>query len=267
MRSRGVGVVVRSRSEALSVGDQVAGDLGWCEGTSLPACDLEKVPPSVSPEIFLSLLGPSGLTAYFSMLEAGAVAPGETVVIAPGAGSVGSLAAQLARLRGARPIGIARGAEQCRAAALAVPAYSAILDADDPAIATALEEICPEGISLFLDGVGGAVHEEVLAQLAPLGRVVLLGFIAQYGEEPPARYGNAAPVLFKRATMTGFLLADWHQHFCQARATLAAWAADGTIHPLQAVWQGLEQAPHAFCALFGAAKPGKHVVRLVDEGN
>lgn len=257
---RGVGIVVASADACFREGDCVAGNFGWREGATVAATGLTLLQADTSAERYLSLLGPSGIAAYFSVAEVGRAVPGDTVVVAPAAGSVGSLAGQIAALRGARVVGIARGAEQCRAVAN-IAGFVAALDADGD-LGPALAEACPSGVSLFIDGLGGSTHEKVMAQIAEHARVVLLGFVADYKEGFPAHYGNAAPILFKRARMTGFLLADWQDRFAEARNQLNAWEGAGLLRPLMTVWHGIERAPEAFCGLFGAARPGKNIVRL-----
>jgi NADPH-dependent curcumin reductase CurA len=224
----------------------------------LPGAKLQKLDPALGPlPDHLNALGPSGMTAYFAMQVVGAPQPGETVVIAPAAGSVGSLAGQIAKLAGARVIGIAAGDAQCAALTQDLGFDAAVDHRDLGAL--------PDGVNLFLDGVGGATHDAVMAKLAPRGRAVLLGFISGYSDGGPPRYGAAAPVLFKRARVEGFLLADWQDRFGEAQAAWARWLAEGAIRPRSTIWNGLERTPAAFAALFGEAGVGKQLVR-VSEG-
>lgn len=257
---RAVGEVVETRTPLFREGDLAAGPFGWREGATVFAAMATPLGEDTSAERYLSLLGPSGLAAYFASVEVAKVSAADTVVVAPAAGSVGSLAGQIAGIAGSRVIGIARGAAQC-AAVRRLPGFAGAIDAEGE-VGGELRTLCPDGVSVFLDGLGGAVHDAVVANLAAHARVVLLGFVAEYGRPLPARYGNAAPVLFKRAQMSGFLLADWTDRFPRARAQLAAWADEDALRPLRTVWHGLECAPQAFCELFGAAAPGKHIVQL-----
>jgi len=257
---RGVGRVRASHDPAFAPGDLVAGELGWQEVAVLPGAALTKLNAALGPpHRHLSALGPSGLTAWFST-ELLAIAPGDTVVIAPAAGSVGSIAGQLAAERGARVVGIASGLEQ--AAFLTNMGFAATVDARAPDLAQALAAACPDGANAFLDGVGGPLHDAVIARLALHARVVLLGFIAAYADGAPPAYGAAAPILFKRAMVRGFLLADYAARFDTARAELAARMADGRLRAVETIWDGLDQAPAAFAALFGDAAPGKQIVRV-----
>ena len=256
--SRGIGEVVESRHPEFRAGDLVAGDTGWRDLAVLPGDKVRRVDPALGPpERHLSLLGPSGLTAYFTIERVGRPGPGETALIAPAAGSVGTLAGQIAALRGSRIAGVGRGADQCRALENGLGFAASV---DSASEAPDLSSVGP--VHMFLDGVGGRLHDAILPHLAPRARVVLLGFISDYGLGAPPSYGNAAPILFKRARMEGFLLADWEAEFDAATRQLAAWADEGRVRPVESIWEGLETAPRAFAALFGDAPPGKQIVRL-----
>ncbi|MBA3895569.1 MAG: NADP-dependent oxidoreductase [Sphingomonadaceae bacterium] len=257
--SRGIGRVLESRHPDFHAGDYAAGDVGWQEQVALPADRLHKLDLSLGlPQQHLGILGPSGLTAYFATHEVGRPRDRETVLIAPAAGSVGSLAGQIAALDGARVIGAGRGDRQC-AALVDELGFGAAIDSDQPA---ELDRAAPDGIDLFIDGVGGALHDAVLARLNPRARIVLLGFISSYNDDAPPRYGNAASILFRRARMEGFLLADWEPRFADARRQLSRWLESGAIRPVESLWHGLDQAPAAFASLFAAAPPGKQIVIL-----
>ena len=252
---RGVGRVLASRHRDFAPGDLVGGELGWRERGALAAAALERLAPGAHPpHAHLNALGPTGLAAWFAIEQ---VAPraGETIVIAPAAGAVGSLAAQLARNLGARVIGLARGEAQL--------AYLRTLGVESTDAEGDLAPLAP-GVDIFIDGVGGPLHDRVLSHLAPKARVLLIGCIAGYNDAAPPRYGNAARILFRRATMAGFLLADHMPRAAHARAALDAAISDGTLEPAETVWRGLEQAPHAFAALFADAPPGKQIVILED---
>jgi len=256
---RGLGRVVASRFAGLAVGDMIAGDVGWRTHAVLPGDRAKRLDPGLGPpERHLSALGPSGMTAYFAMHVVGAPEAGSTVVIAPAAGSVGSLAGQIAGLAGARVVGI--GARSQAAALTGALGFDAAVDHRD--LAAGLAAACPDGVDLFLDGVGGPAHDAVVARMNPRGRVVLLGFIAGYNDGGPPAYGTAAPILFKRLRVEGFLLADWQARFDEALRQMSAWLGSGELRPVEHVWMGLEQAPAAFAALFGDAPPGKQIVRV-----
>ena len=247
---RGVGRVIASRSTALPVGTAVYGEVGWREVAVLPAAGLEVVAGDVPLHHHLNALGPTGLAAWF-VVAAVAPQPGETLLIAPGAGAVGSLAAQLALARGARVAGTAVGAAQH--AYLRGLGVAPVDPAGDLPVA-----------DMVIDGVGSDFHDRAMARLNPRGRVVLLGFLSDYGTAGPPRYGSMGPVLMKRARVDGFLLADHMTGAAAARAGLAAAITGGSLVPAQTIHAGLDAAPHAFAALFGDAPPGKQLVRTGD---
>lgn len=260
VEGRGVGFVVESRAPGFAAGDLVAGDLGWRTHAAVPGAGLQKLDAGLGPpERHLSTLGPSGLTAW---LTADRLAtPGRTLVIAPAAGSVGALAGQIAQARGARVVGVVSGERQTRFLIQEL-GFDATVDRAEP---DALATVCPDGVDAFLDGVGGALHDAVMARLNVGGRVVLLGFIAGYNDAASPVYGSALPVLFKRATVEGFLLADHQARFGEAMAVLTGLLDTGALKPVENIWRGLSQAPAAFASLFGDAAPGKQIVQVEEE--
>lgn len=254
---RGIATVIASRHADFGTGDVVAADTGWQHFTVLPGDRLQRLDLALGPRReHLSLLGPSGLTALF--VTERAARPGEMLAMAPAAGSVGILAGQIARLLGAHSLGI--GASTAQTAALPDLGYDEAISVDD-----VLEGKIGCEINAFIDGVGGALHDAVLLRLAPHARIVLLGFIAGYNDAGPPRYGNMLPLLMKRATLTGFLLADHEPRFAEARRRLAAWRDAGQLRAVEAVHDGLAATPAAFAGLFGDAPPGKQIVRLTEE--
>jgi len=250
---RGVGRVVASKHADWAVGDWLHAETGWQSLAVLSPAGCERINTKLAPaERYLSVLGPSGLTAYMTTVAVGEVGPGKRFALAPAAGSVGTIAGQIARLKGAHTVGIASAAQ---VGALAGFGY-------DVAVDYAAPETAPADIDIFVDGVGGALHDAMLPRLSPRARVVLLGFISGYNDAGPPLYGNAMPILMKRARMEGFLLADWADRFDEARAALAGWLRTGDIVPVETIWAGLDSAPAAFAALFGDAAPGKQIVSI-----
>jgi hypothetical protein len=256
VEGRGAGRVLQSNDPGFAPGDVVLGELGWQSRAMLPAARLVRVEGG-RPEDHLNSLGATGLAAWF-VVDRLAPRAGETLLVAPAAGAVGSLVCQMAQARapGVRVVGTALGAAQTAfLERLGVEPLAP--DADWPG---------PEGIDAFVDGVGGAFHERMLPALNPRARVLLLGFVSAYGEEGPPRYGNAAAILMKRATMEGFLLADHMDRAAEARASIARWLADGSLKPAETVHHGLASAAAAFAGLFADSPPGKQIVELETEG-
>jgi hypothetical protein len=256
VEGRGAGRVIASHDPAFAPGDIVVGELGWQSRAALPAARLVRAQGG-RPEDHLNALGATGLAAWF-VTEAIAPRPGETLLVAPAAGAVGSLVCQMAQARapGVRVVGTALGEPQAAfLAGLGVEPLAP--DADWPG---------PGGIDGFVDGVGGAFHERMLAHLNPRARVLLLGFVSAYGDEGPPRYGNAAAILMKRATLQGFLLADHMDRAAEARAGIARWLGDGTLRPAQTIHKGLASAAAAFAGLFADSPPGKQIVEVESDG-
>ena len=252
VEGRGAGRVVHSNDPAFAPGDMVLGELGWQSLAALPAARLVRVEGG-RPQDHLNALGATGLAAWF-VVDALAPRDGETMLVAPAAGAVGSLVCQMAQAQapGVQVIGTAVGARQA--------AFLEGLGVEPMAPDAAWSG--PEGIDLFVDGVGSAFHERMLAHLNPRARVLLLGFVSAYGEEGPPHYGNAAAILMKRASMQGFLLADHMARADEARASIASWLADGTLRPAETVHHGLANAATAFAGLFADSPPGKQIVEL-----
>lgn len=264
MIGRGAGIVAASQHPSLRPGDAVAGDLGWQEYAAVDAERLRRLDPSQAPiSASLHLLGSSGLAPYFALTECAQARAGETVVVSAAAGSVGLAAGQLARILGCRAVGIVRGAEQARALDETF-GYAAALDGEAADFAAQLAAACPGGVDVFLDSVGGALHNSVMERINPHARIVLVGYISGYnvpGGEPP-EYGRIYQVIRQRARVMGFLVGDYAPRFGEATAQLAAWMQAGRLTMPESVTQGFENVPAAFAAIFGAARPGKQLVQI-----
>lgn len=267
MIGRGSGFVVASGSAAFAPGDAVAGELGWQELATVPAAALRKLDLAMAPlSAPLHLLGSSGMAPYFALTETARVRAGETLVVTAAAGSVGLAAGQIATQLGARPVGIVRGGEQRRFLEGRF-GYQAVIDGEAPDLAQQLRAACPQGIDVLIDSVGGALHDAAMDHIATHARIVLLGYISSYnapsGAPPP--YGRIYEVIRQRATVSGFLLPDFAPRFGEAGAQLARWMREGKLAMPQSITEGFENVPAAFAAMFGAAEPGKHLVRVGPE--
>ena len=269
---RGVGIVRVSSDPSLPAGTVVAGELGWQEHAVVPAAQLRRVDTQLGPmQAALGLLGPSGLTAWCLVREAGRVAAGETVVVAAAAGSVGSVAVQLARLAGARVVAIVGGAAQADFVISRLSAAAAV-DYRSPRLHTDLAAACPSGANVFLDSVGGDLHNSVMEHLADRARVVAFGYISTYNQAANAQteYGRIYQLIRRRAELRGFLIADYAARFPEALAELSRYFAERKIFSFEHVADGIEQVPAAFAALFSGDPVGKQLVRVhspVDQGS
>jgi NADPH-dependent curcumin reductase CurA len=265
MRSFAVGQVVESRHPAFRPGQVVQGLFGWQEyaiarpGTSSSPTP---VPAGLPVETAMSILGLTGITAYFGLLEVGRPRPGETVVVSGAAGATGSAAAQIAKISGCRVIGIAGGAEKCRYLVDDLGLDGAV-DYKSENVGKRLRELCPSGVDVFFDNVGGPALDAVLAQLALRGRIVLCGGIAQYNDaRPTPGPSNYLALVMKRGRMEGFIVLDFLSRAGEAVAALSGWLREGRLKDRVDVVDGLENAPAALQRLFEGKNRGKQLVKL-----
>ena len=262
-----VGRVLRSRTPEFAEGELVAGRTGWQDWAVADAKTVRKLPDTGLPaSTALGVLGMPGMTAWTGLQNIGQPRPGETVVVAAATGPVGSMVGQIARLRGARAVGVAGGAAKC---AFAVEAFGfeACLDHRDAALAQRLAEACPNGIDVYWENVGGAVWEAVFPLLNPFARVPVCGLIAHYNATEPAPGGVGVPalmgaVLRRRLRIQGFIVSDFAAQAPEFLREAAAWVREGTIRYREDVTEGLENAPAAFMALLRGGNFGKALVRV-----
>jgi hypothetical protein len=263
MRASGVGQVVESRLSGFAPGDFVHGLLGWQE-YALCGPGTAKVPDGMPITLPLHLFGITGLTAYFGMLEIGKVAPGETVVVSGAAGATGSVAGQIARIQGCRVVGIAGGPKKCRWLTEQAR-FDAAIDYKNENVKQRLRELCPNGIDVYFDNVGGEILDTVLAQIASRARIVLCGGIARYNEkEPSPGPANYMNLIRKRARMEGFIILDYMPRFQEGAAELAGWLAEDQLVYAEDVQQGFENAPRTFLRLFNGDNLGKQLLQIAD---
>ncbi len=267
MRAGGVGQVVESRSSDFKEGDFVQGMLGWQDyatvgpGGPFP---ISHLPPGVPLTWALGVLGITGLTAYFGLLDLGQPKSGETVVVSGAAGATGSVAGQIAKIQGCRVVGIAGGPEKCRWLTEEAH-FDASLDYKSDDVSRGLRELCPEGIDVYFDNVGGPILDAVLAQIATRARVVLCGGISAYNEtEPPPGPRNYMTLVTQRGRMEGFIVLDYLPRFAEASQQLAAWMAEGKIAHQEDIQHGLENAPRTLRRLFEGRNLGKQLLKLAD---
>jgi NADPH-dependent curcumin reductase CurA len=260
-----VGQVVTSRHDDWPEGSWVVHDLGWREAALLDGSRLRAVDPSAAPlSTALGVLGMPGLTAFVGIADLGEVAEGTTVFVSGAAGAVGSLACQLARLRGARVIGSAGSA--AKRAWLAELGVDATFDYHETRPRDALRELAPDGIDVYFDNVGGETLEAAIGALRRHGRVVACGSIAGYNAtEPAPGPRNMFMVVTKRLRIQGFIVFDHFDRWGAFLAEVAPRIADGTIGYRETIFDGIERAPEAFLALFSGENTGKMLVRVGPE--
>jgi NADPH-dependent curcumin reductase CurA len=261
--------IVDSRHPRLRAGELVLGNAGWQDYAVSDGHDLTPLGDMAQPSLALGGLGMPAFTAYVGLLDIGQPKPGETVVVAAATGAVGSVVGQIARLRGARVVGIAGGAEKCRHA-VEVLGFDACLDHRAPALAERLAAACPDGIDVYFENVGGAVFDAVLPLLNDGARVPVCGVIAHYNDAAPRPGPDRLPrvmstLLQRRIRMQGFIILDHYaERFEAFRADMGQWLADGRITLREDRVDGLEHAPEAFIGLLQGRNFGKLVVRVAD---
>lgn len=265
MRSLAAGEVVASNDPRFRVGQRVQGLFGWQDFATVRADVAYPVLPiasGVSVETALSVLGNTGLTAYFGMLEIGRPVAGETVVVSAAAGATGSVAGQIAKLKGCRVIGIAGGVDKCRYLTEQL-GFDAAIDYKRENLVSRLRQTCPNGIDVYFDNVGGRVLDAVLLFLALHGRIVLCGAISGYAEAVPHGPRNYLRLLRQRGRMEGFIVLDFLARAEEASAVLRAWLEAGQLKDRVDMLTGLENAPRALARLFSGENQGKQLVQLV----
>ncbi|MBV0901730.1 NADP-dependent oxidoreductase [Haloarcula salina] len=266
LRGAVVGEVVESNGAGFEAGDVVTGDLQWAEYATAPGPALTRVDPDRAPiSTALGVLGMPGLTAYFGTREVARPSAGETFVVTGAAGAVGSVAGQIAKLRGARVVGFAGSDEKVAFLEddLGFDAGINYKATDD--YRAALDEAAPNGVDAYFDNVGGEITDAVFTRLNTDARVAVCGQISQYNaEEMPVGPRKLSQVIQTRATVEGFLVSDFEPRFEQAATRLGQWVSAGDIAYRETVTEGLENAPDAFLGLFEGDNIGKQLVKVAD---
>lgn len=266
----GVGVVGESRIDDVRVGSRVVFDAGWAQRVDVPRDRLrvvdspvsqDAVSASASSSLHLGALGLPGLTAWAGLRLIAPPTAGQTVLISAAAGAVGGVAGQLARWSGARAVGIV-GSETKRELCLQRYGFSDCVIYRDATFPQSLDAACPDGVDVYFDNVGGAILEAALARLSRGARVVLCGLIDQYNSEQRPPGPNLGPVIGARASMIGLVVHDHWDRLPDMQAELLPHLADGSLTVVEDIFDGLESAPAAFCALMRGDNLGKALVRV-----
>ena len=264
MRAGAVGRVTASAHPGFAVGDDVYGTFGVQEYAVSDGRGVTKIDTSLAgPSTYLGALGATGLTAYFGLLDTGRLKDGDTVVVSGAAGAVGSMAGQIAKIKGAgRVIGIAGGPEKCRALTEEF-GFDAAIDYRAGNVRRALREQTPDGVDVYFDNVGGEILDDVLTRLALGARVVICGAVSQYNETQVRGPANYLMLLVARASMTGMLVFDYVDRYPQALAELAGWLKDGKLVSREhVVHGGVDAFPETLLKLFDGVNTGKLVIEL-----
>ena len=260
MGAPGLAEVIESKHPDIQAGDLVNGLLSWSEYVATPF--ISKVDKDIPPEMLMGPLGGTGLTAHLALLKEGQPKQGETVLVSGAAGATGSIAAQIAKIKGCKTIGIAGGTEKCswleNEAGL-----DAAIDYKNSSVEQDLDKLCPEGIDIYFDNVGGSLLESVINRLNPGARVVLCGMISIYNAtKPEPGPSNLSQLIIKGASLRGFILL---QHLADSEAAakeLSKWIKEGKIVFRTDVQEGFLNIPETFLRLFTGKNQGKQLLKL-----
>jgi len=264
MRAGTVAEILESRHPDYAAGDHVVGMFGVQELVVSDGSGALKVDAQAAPlPVYLGALGMPGMTAYFGLLEVGALKAGETVVVSGAAGAVGTMTGQIAKLKGARVVGIAGGAEKC-ALLTDELGFDAAIDYKAQSVRRALKEHAPDGVDVYFDNVGGEILDDVLTRLALRARVVICGAISQYNAGAERRGpANYLTLLTRRARMEGFVVFDYAKRYREAAAEIASWIGEGKIVTKEhVVGGGIEAFNDTLLMLFRGENVGKLVLEI-----
>jgi NADPH-dependent curcumin reductase CurA len=262
MRGSGIAEVVASKAAHLKPGDKVMGQIGWQDHPTLPAKDLLKIEDNELLTANLGVLGTTGMTAYFGLNKIGKPFAGDTLVVTGAAGATGSVVGQIGKIAGCKVIGVAGGPEKCKWLVDEL-GFDAAVDYKAGHVRRQVKEHAPGGIDVLWDNVGGKVFNDLLGELALAARVVVCGGISRYelGQMPagPENYFN---LIFKRATMSGFIVLDYQSEFPLARQRITRWIKEGKIGYREDVQKDFKNAPRTLMRLFGGENFGKQLLKV-----
>ena len=258
--------VIQSNNPRFQVGDIVEGRLGWQEYALSDGKGLRVVDPEIAPiSTAVGVLGMPGMTAYFGLLDICNPQPGETVVVSGAAGAVGSLVGQIARIKGCRTIGVAGTDEKIRYVVDELGFDAAFNYKTTPDYRAKLEELCPKGIDVYFDNVGGALTDAVFTLINVNARVSVCGQISQYNLEKPELGPRFLFQLVRnRAKVEGFLVFQFEERFEEGRKQMAEWVQAGKIKYREEFAEGIQQAPQAFIGMLNGANIGKQLLKISD---
>lgn len=265
VRGTGLGVVEASANERFQPGDRVMGLLGWQLYALNDGRGLTPVPELGVPlTAHLGLFGHIGLTAYFGLLEIGQPRTGETLVVSAAAGAVGSLVGQIGKIHGCHVVGIAGTDEKCRWITEEL-GFDAAINYKTESVPERLKALCPRGVDIYFDNVGGPILNAVLSRINLHARIVLCGLISQYNNAGSPVPVNLGALLVQRARLEGFIVLDYVPRMMEAFPHLAQWYMQDRLKYRVHIVDGLEQAPAALNMLFDGANQGKLIVQVSDE--
>ncbi len=256
-----IGEVVESRVEGLKPGDLVQHMSGWRDESVVPARMAQKLPDlGTPPQLFLGVLGVTGMTAYFGLLDAAAAMQGDIVFVSAAAGAVGSAAVQIAKAKGMMVIGSAGGAE--KGEFVRTLGADRVLDYKSGPILKSLAAAAPDGIDVYFDNVGGDHLDAAFAIARNNARFAICGMIEGYNAKEPMSFRFIQRVIAARIQLKGFIVFDYFPRMAEFYAEMGPWVANGTVKSRETVLDGLENMPEAFLGLFKGENTGKMLVKL-----
>lgn len=263
MAGWGIGEVVSSNAKGFEPGDLVSGEYGWQQYAAMPANALTKHDKAHKPEHILGVLGITGLTAYFGLLDVGKPRPGETVLVSGAGGAVGTIVGQIAKIMGCRVVGTAGSAEKC-AWLVDELGFDAAIDYKSGNLYRAVKEACPNGVDVYFDNTGGEVLSAALSRMNLYGRVACCGAVSNYDTATPSPGPAGVPgfLVTKRIRMEGFVVMDFYNRKREAEAALARWLNDGKLKAPVDVVEGFEKMPSALAGMFAGNNRGKLMVKV-----
>jgi hypothetical protein len=266
-----VGVVTASRNSRFDVGNLVTSGTGWRDryvssGRGVMRLHPAVFSPPLSERAAIGALGVSGLTAYFGLLRVGEARAEQTVLVSSAAGAVGSTAVQIARILGCRTVGIAGSEEKCRLVTEELGADAAINYRAESDLLSAIAAVCPKGVDVFFDNVGGETLDAALMNMSVGGKVAISGQVSEYSRTHPRGIRSVGELINRRVSMAGFVVWDFLPHFREAMAEMREWIVGGQLVFREEVIDGFENAPAAFIGLFRGENAGRRLIRLTPDG-
>ena len=264
MRALTLGRVIDSRNEQFAVGELVQGTFGITEYALSDGAGVQKIKPAegISPSAYLGVLGMTGMTAYFGLLDVGRLQPGETVLVSGAAGAVGTAVGQIAKTKGAHVIGVAGGTEKCQLLTNEL-GFDAAVDYKHGDFKDQLRRHTPDRVNVFFDNVGGDILNQGLTRLARGARVVICGAVSQYNNVDVTGPSNYIQLLVSRASMTGFVVFDYADRYPEAVAEMSGWLSDGRLRSIEdTVRADIDAFPGVLERLFTGENTGKLVLEL-----
>ena len=261
IRSGGMGRVIASKNERFNEGELVNGFVGWQTLLISDGKGFRKVPELLPIPTMLNVLGLTGITAYFGLLDIGQPKEGETVVVSGAAGATGSVVAQIAKIKGCNVIGIAGGEEKC--GWLEECGLDHVIDYKATKATKEIRRVTENGIDIYFDNVGGPLLEAVLYQINQKARIVICGAISNYAStDLPVGPRNLSSLIINRAKMEGFLVLDYLDKTDEAIQELSKWLTDGKIKHREDVQEGIENCPSTLNRLFTGKNIGKQILKI-----